>query len=192
MNIKKNIIMVIAALASMALFGTDGFSFVTDIFGYSYLQIDKDFDAFSFKSDFKSIGNSGKVGYVIYDEGMSVFERAKYIRQQAGNAEFAKSINDGKIDLGALKAGDRVGFYLERNNGDVIYETGFYNWHGKTYLEFDKNFSLFSKDEWMSLSDIHAVEHLPAGAPVPGIFVIMLVGGIGLSALKRNHRAVNA
>lgn len=36
--------------------------------------------------------------------------------------KFAKKIDHGLVDLGSLSTGDRVGFYLERNNGDTVYE----------------------------------------------------------------------
>ena len=150
--------------------------------GYSFIQINQDLDSFSFTSDFKSISNSGKVGYVVYGKDLSDGELGDYLKANSGNAEFAKKLNDGLVDLGALKAGDRVGFYLERNNGSTVYSTEFVEKHGTTYLEFEKNGS--GKDEWMPIGNVKAVGHVPSGAPLPGLLAMLLVGGAGAGSMK--------
>ena len=183
-------VMVGAAAATMMAFGAvadDAYALVNKENGYSYIQINQNLDSFSFKSDFKSIGNSGKVGYVVYSQDLSDDQLAEYIRNHAGNAQFGKKIDGGLVDLGSLNAGDRVGFYLERNNGDTVYETLFVEKHGTDYLEFDKNHSSSSKDEWMSIEDVKAVAHT-SGAPLPGVLAVLLVGGLGAGAMKLRKR----
>lgn len=193
MKQKKLIGTAIGALASTLMtfgaFADDAYTLVTKKDGSSYIQINKDLDSFSFNSDFKSIGNSGKVGYVVYSQDLHDDQLADYLKTHSGKAEFAKKINDGLVDLGALKAGDRVGFYLDRKNGETVYATAFVTKHGTDYLEFDKNGGS-GKDEWMSIEGVKAVGSVPTGAPLPGALAVLLVGGIGAGAMKlRRHRA---
>lgn len=174
----------VAALTSFgAIEDNDEFALVTRSNGSSYIQIKQDLDSFSFHSDFKSIGNSGKVGYVVYPQGLSEDQFSAYLKTHADNAQFAKKINNGLVDLGTLKAGDRVGFYLDRNNGDMVYKTVFVDKHGTTYLEFDKNGGT-GKDEWMSIGNVKAVGHVTAGGPLPGFLAVLLVGGLGAGAMR--------
>ncbi len=181
----------IAAAAALTTFGSfadePAYQLVTKENGYSYIQINQNLDSFSFHSDFKSIGNSGKVGYVVYSQDLNDDQLGDYLKANAGNAEFAKKINNGLVDLGALNAGDRVGFYLDRNNGDVIYTTSFAEKHGTDYLDFTKNGTGSSKDEWMSISNVKAVART-SGAPLPGLLAVFLVGGLGAGALKMRKR----
>ena len=177
---------VIAAMAAVA---EDAFTFVNDgDYGYSYIQINKDLDSFSFKSDWHSLGNAGRVGYVVYASDMSAADRAAYMEANANNPQFRKSVNGGVVDLGALKAGDRVGFYEERPNGGVYTQSAFKDWKDQKWLAFDKNGGN-GKDEWMTIADISAKEAgggvaAPSGAPLPGVLAVMLVGGVGAGALK--------
>lgn len=179
-----------AVAATLAVFGAiadDGaYTLVTKENGSSYIQINQDLDAFSFKSDFKSIGNSGKVGYVKYSQDLSDGELSDYLKSHAGSAEFAKKINGGLVDIGAVSAGDRIGFFLERNNGDTIYESYFVAKHGKDYLEFDKNGGT-GKDEWMSIEGVSAVGHVTSGGPLPGALAVFLVGGLGALKLRKRR-----
>lgn len=189
----KMINKIVCALAAMLMAvcagaAEDAYTFVTKENGYSYIQINQNLDAFSFDSDFKSIGSSGKVGYVKYSHDLNDDQLSDYIRAHADNAEFGKKVNGGLVELGALKAGDRVGFYLERNNGDTIYESVFTTKHGTDYIEFDKNGGT-GKDEWMSISNVKA-SPAPSGQPLPGLLAVLLIGGVGAGALKmRKHRA---
>ncbi len=86
------------------------YELVNDEKGFSYIQINADMEDFSFKSDFKSIGNSGMVGYFIYPNGLNDEEMKAYIEKVDIEAKFSKKINGGLVDLGTLKAGDKVGF----------------------------------------------------------------------------------
>ena len=192
MTMKK---MLLGALVLTAMFvkAADAYSFVNDPNGYSYIQINEDLDSFAFKSTFKSIGNSGKVGFFVYPDGLEGQELKDYIaKNPADNAQFKKGINDGLVDLGALKAGDRVGFYLHRNNGDLIRLWDFQEKHGTTYIAFDKNGGK-GKDEWMDIGDVtaKAAEVGPgtAGAPLPGALAILLLGGLGAGGMKFGKRA---
>ena len=128
------------ALAATIAVADDAFTFVTDgNYGYSYIQINQDLDSFSFKSDWHSLGNAGRVGYVVYTSDMSDSDRAAYMEANANNPEFRKSVNGGVLDLGSLKAGDRVGFYEVRPNGGTYTQSAFKDWKDKTWLAFDKN-----------------------------------------------------
>ena len=187
------------ALATTVAVADDAFTFVTDgNYGYSYIQINQDLDSFSFKSDWHSLGNAGQVGYVVYTSDMSDADRAAYMEANANNPEFQKSVNDGVVDVGALKAGDRVGFYEYRPNGGTYTQSAFKELHGQQVLAFDKN-GEGGKDEWMSIEDISAQvagggeggsgggsggTGAPNGAPLPGALAVMLVGGVGAGAFK--------
>lgn len=195
------------AAAITAAAADAAFTFVTDgDYGYSYIQINRDLDSFSFKSDWHSLGNAGQVGYVVYTSDMGDADRAAYMEANANNPEFRKSVNGGVIDLGSLKAGDRVGFYEIRPNGGTYTQSAFKEFHGQQVLAFDKNGG-GGKDEWMSIEDISAQEAgggsgggsgggtgggsgggsgggtgAPSGAPLPGILAVLLVGGVGAGA----------
>ncbi len=191
---KQNVVVkaaVGAIAATLMAFGAvadEAYTLVTKENGSSYIQINQDLDSFSFHSDFKSIGNSGKVGYVVYSQDLTDDQLGDYLRAHAGNAEFGKKIDHGLVDLGSLSAGDRVGFFLERNNGDTIYTTAFATKHGTDYLDFTKNGTGSSKDEWMSISNVKAVGHVTAGGPLPGVLAVLLIGGLGAGSMKLRKR----
>ena len=189
----KKMLLGALVLAATVVSAGEAYSFVNDANGYSYIQINEDLDSFAFHSDFKSIGNSGKVGYFVYPEGLEGQALKDYINNAADdNAIFKKKINDGLVDLGALKAGDRVGFYLDRNNGDLVRLWDFQEKNGTTYIAFDKNGGT-GKDEWMSIGDVttKAAENTPgtAGAPLPGALAILLLGGLGAGGMKLRARS---
>ena len=174
-------------LAGSALFGAqaeEAYTLVNDAQGYSYIQINQDVSSFSFTSDFKSIGNSGKVGFFVYPAGLEGQALKDYIASiPADDAKFAKSINHGLVDLGALSAGDRIGFYLDRNNGDLVRGWDFQTKHDVTYIAFDKNGGK-GKDEWMSIGDITTSTTTTSGQPLPGALVMLALGGAGLGLFK--------
>lgn len=200
----KRIISAMALLvsASVAVAG-DAFTFVNDgDYGYSYIQINEDLDSFSFRSDWHSLGNAGQVGYVIYSSDMSADDMAAHMEANANDPVFRKSVNGGVLDLGSLKEGDRVGFYEVRPNGGTYTQTAFKEWHGKTWLAFDKNGGN-GKDEWMTIEDVSATPSAggsgggtgggdgtgaPSGAPLPGVAALLIVGGVGAGALKFGKR----
>lgn len=79
--------MVAAAAATLSLFADSAYEFVTkdngNGYGYSYIKINQDLDSFSFKSDWHSLGNAGKVGYVVYTSDMSDEQMAAYMEQSS-------------------------------------------------------------------------------------------------------------
>ena len=193
---KKTILAAIIA-ASGILNASDAFEFVNSADGYSYIQINESIESFTFKSDWHSLGNAGRVGYVIYTAGMSESDRAAYMEANANNPQFGKSINGGTVDLGSLKAGDKVGFYETRPNGRTYTHTSFEDWKDEKWLAFDKNGG-HGKDEWMTIADINASTSggssggtsggspsgAPSGAPLPGALAALLVGLTGAGAYK--------
>ena len=191
-DMKKSIICAVA-LAAMAASADEAFTFVNDgDYGYSYIQINQDMSSFSFKPDWHSLGNAGKVGYVVYTSDMSAADRAAYMETNANDPQFRKSVDGGVVDLGELKAGDRVGFYEIRPNGGTYTQSAFKEWNDTTWLAFDKNGGS-GKDEWMSLGDVSyqlagGGGGTPAGAPLPGVLSVLLVGGVGAGALKAKKR----
>lgn len=180
-------------LAAGAAFAQEAYTLVNDDAGYSYIQINSDLDSFSFKSDFKSVGNSGKVGFYVYPETLTGDALKDYISAYpATDAKFAKHIDGGTINLGGLKAGDRVGFYLDRKNGDIVRSWNFADKHGTTYIEFNKNGIGSSKDEWISMADIKATVATPhiSGQPLPGLMAVLLLAGgvMGAGSVRRRRR----
>lgn len=192
----KKLMMIAATLFAIGAFGA-AFEFVNDgNYGYSYVQINQDLDSFSFTPDWHSLGNAGRVGYVVYTADMSESERASYMEANANNPQFQKNVNGGVVEVKNLKAGDKVGFYESRPNGSVYTHSAFKDWKDGTWLAFDKNGG-HGKDEWMSLGDISATEHgggtgggtsggttAPSGAPLPGALAVLLVGSVGAGAWK--------
>lgn len=184
---RKLAIMMILLFGCLSEYAAEQFSLVNDDRGYSYLLINSDMEDFSFKSDFKSIGNSGKVGVFKYTAGLEGQELIDYIASyDASNAQFSKHVDDGTVMIGDVKAGDRIGFYLDRNNGDLIRSWDFQYKHGQAYIAFDKNGG--GKDEWMSVRDYSWVvpppRPNPSGAPLPGSMAVLAVSGIAALATK--------
>ena len=124
--------------------------------GFSYIRINQDIESFAFKSDFKSIGNSGIVGY--------------YVNGEKSDASFSKKNNE--LTISGLKSGDQVAFWLLRKNGDLLQAFRFEEFHNKTYIAFDKNGG--GKDEWMSIDNIETKS--PSGQPLP--FMPLLLFGL--------------
>ncbi len=182
---RKLLIILFSSILAINIFGKDSFEFVNSSDGYSYIQINENFDSFTFTPDWHSLGNAGKVGYVIYTSDMNAEDRATYMEANANNPQFGKKINGGIVSFGPLNAGDKIGFYEERSNGSVYTHTSFEDWKDKKWLAFDKNGG-HGKDEWMSISGIKTTSSgTPNGAPLPGVLAVMFVGGIGVTILKK-------
>ena len=195
----KKLMMIAATMFAIGTFGSV-FEFVNDgDYGYSYVQINQDLNSFSFTPDWHSLGNAGKVGYVVYTADMSKSERASYMEANANNPQFQKSKNGGLVEIKDLKVGDKVGFYETRPNGSVYTQSAFKDWKDQTWLAFDKNGGN-GKDEWMSLGDISTSEaggsgsgteggsSAPSGAPLPGALAVLLVGAVGAGAWKAGSK----
>lgn len=188
---KKLIAAACVAGLSMVTLAIDQVTFVNDAQGYSYMQINEDMNGFMFKSDWKSVGNAGKVGFFKYPEGLSGDALKAYIASyDASDAKFSKHENDGAVIIGDVKAGDRIGFYLDRPDGSLTRDWRFEDWHDVTYIGFRKNGDdgNKSKDEWMSVQEASGTP--PAGAPLPGVLAVLLLAGGGFGAAKlRKHKA---
>jgi len=186
----KKIILTLMLLAGIACFSKDAFEFVNAENGTSYIQINENMDSFTFSPDWHSLGNAGRVGYVIYPEGLDAAQRKEYISQNTSNPQFQKNANSGKISLGSVSAGDRIGFYEVRPNGGTHTFTTFEDWKDGTWLAFDKNGG-HGKDEWMSLGapTYSSPSSAPNGAPLPGAISVIFVGMVGATLLKKKKRA---
>lgn len=202
MKIKKTLMMALASCLMATGFCGDAFTFVNSDDGYSYIQFNQDLDSFSFKSDWHSLGNAGRVGYVVYSADMSESARAAYMEANANNPQFGKHINDGVVEIKNLKAGDAVGFYEVRPNGGTYTSSSFKDWKDDKWLAFDKNGG-HGKDEWMTIADITVQEAgggssggsgsgggagAPNGAPLPGALAVLLVGAVGAGAFKAGKK----
>lgn len=178
----KKIITLITLIMVYGLSFSDNlpYELMNDDKGYSFIKINENLDSFSFKSDFKSIGNSGKVGYFIYPNGLEGNDLIEYISKfDRIDPEFGKKINDGVVEINNLNINDRIGFYLVRNNGAIVKDWKFETKKNTNYIAFEKNGS--GKDEWMSLDDISFEitsddTHNISGAPLPGSLAVILVG----------------
>lgn len=189
---KKYLAVLVSGLAVCGAKADDAYALVNDAQGYSYIQINQDLDSFSFASDFGSIGGGGTIGFFLYPEGLEGQALKDYIANfDANDAKFAKHVNDGRIDFGSLKAGDRVGFYEDKKGHGIVRGWSFETDKGTTYIAFDKNGGK-GKDEWISIEDVSAnvtgggsgSGDAPSGQPLPGALVMLALGGAGLGALK--------
>lgn len=194
---KKFIAAIVSGLAVCGAMADEAYTLVNDAQGYSYIQINQDLESFSFVSDFKSIGNGGTVGFFLYPAGLEGQALKDYIATfPADDAKFMKKLDGGTVDLGSLKAGDRVGFYENKNGHGIVRGWDFQTKNGTTYIAFDKNGGK-GKDEWMSIENISAGvagtgggagdgtgDGTPSGAPLPGALVMLALGGAGFGALK--------
>lgn len=182
--IKYLFLVIATAFSALA---ENAYQLVNDENGYSYIQINADVDSFKFQSDFKSIGNSGKVGFFVYPNNLTGDALKQYIDSlPADSAAYSKSKDNGTIELGAKNAGDRIGFYLDRNNGDIVKVWSFETYNGKTYIAFDKNGK--GKDEFMSIENIYidmANSPVISGAPLPGFLTIIFIGLTGILFMSK-------
>lgn len=182
----KLITVIMLGLSFTSFCDDKPYELVNDNNGYSYIQINDNLDSFSFKSDFKSIGNSGSVGYFVYPHGLTGDALKEYIAKFDNiDPKFSKKTNDGLVEIKNLSAGDRIGFYLSRKNGDLIRIWNFETHNDITYIAFDKNGG--GKDEWMSVGKIET--HTPSGQPLPGMLPMLLLGlggiGYGIGAKRK-------
>lgn len=151
--------------------------------GSSYIQINQNLDSFSFDSDFHGIGNSAKVGYVVYPNDLQGDQLESYITAHADNPQFGKSINEGLVEIKELKSGDRVGFYFLKANEKIALSSSFVSEDGTDYVQFDT--SETGGNGKIAMKNIKTV---PSGAPLPGALVALLVGGAGIGALHLRKR----
>lgn len=193
---KKIVALAVSAILCLGAIADGAFEFVNSSDGYSYIQINENLDSFAFNPDWHSLGNAGRVGYVVYTSDMNAEDRAAYMEANANNPQFGKHINGGTVNLGSLNAGDKVGFYESRPNGGVYTHTSFEDWKGGTWLTFDKNGG-HGKDEWLGIGNVETTSAgggsgggsgAPSGAPLPGALAVMLVGAVGAGAYKAGKK----
>lgn len=135
-----------------------------------YISVLRDIESFSITTDFGSIGNSGAVGFYVYSDDIA--------NAVDGGSLFRKGNSDG-IDLGSLSAGDKIGFYLVRNNGDIITDFYFAQDGDSISLQFVKNGGN-GKDEMFAFGQVNVVASGgsdPSGQPLPGILAALIAGG---------------
>ncbi len=180
-------LIIVATIASAAnqypLSGTsDFYQFVLGSKGgeNGYIQINQDIASFTFVTDFGSIGNAGSLGFYTYTDNP--------IEATDGGVAFRKS-NGMEIDLGKLEEGEKVGFYLTRNNGDVLRDFYFTQEGENLYLKFTKNGG--GGDETFLIARITYLSgegNPTSGQPLPGILAALLMGsGIAIYRRKRIH-----
>ena len=141
------------------------------------IKILESLNSFTFNTNFGNIGNSGYVGFYTYTDNVS--------DAQKSDSTFRKS-GGSTVDLGALEAGQNVGFYLVRNNGESI--TDFYFSEGKKgelTLTFVSN-GKHGKGESMYIENIIATtspSSPSSGQPLPGIWVTLGIAALAAGAL---------
>ena len=187
--------MAAAVMVGVSAWGADGYDLVTQ--GTDYVQINENLDAFTITSDFGSVGNSGHVGYYVYTGELT---------KDVMDAKIAESIKAGDnfnkkdraMTVKALSAGDKIGFYLLRNNGNLVTDWHFVETHkGGTGIQFDKNGGK-GYDETLEFGEIVVVRQgqggQTSGMPLPGFLPALLVGGLGLGgfSLRRFRRQKKA
>ncbi len=144
-----------------------------------YIQINQNITSFTFSTDFGSVGNAGTLGFYTYTDDPTV--------ATDGGVAFRKS-NGSEIDLGSLTEGEKVGFYLTRNNGDILTDFFFVQEDDNIYLKFTKNTGN-GKDEMFLIANVsYANSGKTSGQPLPGILAALLVGG-GVAAYRRKRAA---
>ncbi len=143
------------------------------------LNILEDVSSLTFRTDFGSVGNSGSVGYYVYttDPAAAV----------DGSLSFTKP--DGQIVLPALKAGEKVGFYLTRANQRKLTLFNFVEDKKGLYLDFYKNGGA-GKSERMLLVPVSSEQKPsgPSGQPLPGVLATLAVGLTALGVRRRLRR----
>lgn len=129
------------------------------------LKILENLSSLTLRTNFGSVGNSGAIGYYVYTT-----DPAQAI---VGAATFRK--HDGAISLPELNAGDKVGFFLVRNNGMVVRRFNFIASGDSYFLIFHKNAG--GQDERMFFSSIAAEgAATSSGQPLPGLLITIALG----------------
>ena len=174
---KNRLIFLLSFFAVVPLFGAVQYEFESGTYGgkNGALNILEDISSLTIYSNFGSIGNSGSVGYYVYTDDPA---NAVY-----GATTFSK--HDGAITITGLNAGDKVGFYLLRNNGRVLDRFRFIPYGDSYFLAFMKN-NWNGKDEYMFLNTIVSEgSSVPSGQPLPGLLVTLFSGIVLLLLFRR-------
>ena len=187
----KNLGFVMMAMVSLCALGADEYEFVTGKYQIladkqNYIQINEDLDSFTVNMDFGSIGGSGSVGYYVYDGSIGTVELLSKVSESRREGNLVNKQQGGSLTISNLSAGDKIGFYLVRNNGVVYTDWRFVeSAGGVSGISFNR---LLAKDEILTFGDIVVVSHgqgaQTSGMPLPGFLPALLIGGVGLGGLS--------
>lgn len=205
--------MVAAVAMSISAFADELYSLVNNgVGGNSYILINQNLDAFSFDVlKYENAALNGHAGYFVYSEDLSGKALQNYVKENGVN--IAK--NQTTVDVGALKEGDKVGFYKWEKTYSFLgptkttYDTEFMlgtkvvsrstDWHGNvtetvldtgTFVDYISGSSYQTGNGgWMKI-DISATpaSTTPTGAPLPGALAALLIGGLGAGSMKLRKR----
>lgn len=180
----KKLVMIAAMVTAACVWGADEYEFISA--KTDYIGITEDLDSFSITSDFGSVGGSGKVGYYVYDGALSAAERATLINESVNKGNYFTKANN-TLTISNLSAGDKIGFYLVRKNGNVISDWHFSQDAGSTNgIVFPK--SGHGRDEVLAFAEIVVIRQSQdpgtTGMPLPGFLPALLIGGCGLSGMS--------
>lgn len=140
-------------------------------------------ESLALSTDYGSVGNSGKVGYIVYDADGAVAARSE--------ALFHKQLQPSNdIVISNLMTGQSIGFFLEQSNGRVEENFMFFERGGNAYLQFARNGSFSGNSEAFMISGVRA--SAPTGQPLPGALVTLLVGGSAIGGLLGLRRRLKA
>lgn len=144
------------------------------------IRILSDIDSFSFASDFGNVGGSAQLGFYTYSDDINHYK--------PGDGLFSKG--DASVDLGKLAAGENVGFFLQRKNGDILSDFYFRQDGDRLYLTFEKN-SGHGRDESLLIGNINVSSPpVASGQPLPGILSTLLLGAgaIGYCMFRKSRK----
>ncbi len=177
----KKIIFMTLVLVSGILSAATQYEFIYgSISSPGYIQITQDLTSFSFATDFGSVGNAGSLGFYTFTDDPA--------NRVDGGTTFRKA-NGSTVALGSFTEGQKIGFYLTRNNGTILTDFYFTEEGGNIYLNFVKTGN--GKDEILLFGSIIAGGDTPApsGQPLPGVLAAMILGGgAAYSAYRRKRQ----
>ncbi len=169
----KAFLTILAVLTGATVFAATQYDFTPGERGVSNgsMNILEDVASITLYTDFGSVGNSGAVGYYIYTDDPS--------KAVQGAVTFTKK--DGAITLPALRAGEKVGFFLVRANNRTLRGFQFVSSGDSYYLAFNKGKNN-GRSERMLLGSISVQKQSsgPTGQPLPGVLATL---GAGLAML---------
>lgn len=134
--------------------------------GNNSIQILANIEKLTLSTDYGSVGNSGKIGYIVYNADNTIAYQSE--------ALFYKQLQPSNdIVISNLLAGQHVGFFLERNNGKLEENFVLYEHDGNVFMQFAKNGKLSGNSEAFMISSVQAA---PQGQPLPGTLITLLIG----------------
>ncbi len=189
---------LMVALLTLGAFGAESYQFVSDRYNIfsaagDYIQVNEDLESFNLSSDFGTVGGSGRVGYYTYEGNLSYGEMASKVNSSIREGNMSAKRNGG-INMNNLSAGQKIGFYLVRNNGHVVTDWQFVqDRNGSIGIQFNRIGPGIGR-EVMFFKDIvikGTGDIKMAGTPLPGFLPTLLMGALGLAGTAlRKHRKV--